>query len=190
MVVDEGGSLRSRRASRKKLLELKAHCRDLGKARSWAKTNATSVGKFRQADTYVRVQEGRLKIREIEGKEAGSLILYSREDVPTVKRSQVLLLEVDKAEELREFLETALGVLVTVEKRREIYRWKAVQIHLDEVAGLGSFLEFERPIGSPGDERDAQAEFEHLRSALGVEGPDIVAGSYSDLILAKGTQGD
>jgi len=34
-----------------------------------------------------------------------------------------------------------------VSKRREIYLWHNVRIHLDAVTGLGSFVEFEAVLG-------------------------------------------
>ena len=52
---------------------------------------------------------------------------------------------------LREALDAALGTLVVVEKRRRLLLWEGVRIHLDEVEGLGSFLELEATDADPTD---------------------------------------
>ena len=44
---------------------------------------------------------------------------------------------------LKAALTAALGVRRVVDKRREIFLADNVRIHLDDVAGLGTFLEFE-----------------------------------------------
>ena len=45
-------------------------------------------------------------------------------------------------------LSETLGVDVVVEKRRHLLLWKTVRIHLDEVTGLGSFVELEAVAGA------------------------------------------
>ncbi|MEE9592011.1 MAG: CYTH domain-containing protein [Thermoplasmata archaeon] len=167
----------------KRLLELKTRCRNLSPAATWCAQHATPIEDVRQADTYFHVRQGRLKLRVVEGRDEGTLIYYQREDTPDPKRSRVSLLPVSEPGRLLDLLGEALGVLVRVQKRRRIYRWGMVQIHLDEVASLGSFIEFERFIHSQRDEMKAQAEFDELRTALAVGEEDLVAGSYSDAIL-------
>ena len=55
------------------------------------------------------------------------------------------MVPVGEADALREALDAALGTLVVVEKSRRLLLWEGVRIHLDEVEGLGSFLELEAP---------------------------------------------
>jgi adenylate cyclase, class 2 len=62
-----------------------------------------------------------------------------------------------------------------------------VRIHLDTVADLGDFLEFEAVAPATSDllfERGLVAE---LRRALAVEESDLIESSYSDLMLAIGS---
>ncbi len=172
----------------KRLLELKARRKDLVQAEAWCKRQATFVSDVRQEDTYLRVGKGRLKIRNVQGKDEGTLIYYQREDRPDPKRSRVSLLPVADATGLLGLLREALGLLVEVRKRRRIFRWGEVQVHLDEVEGLGTFLEFERMIDSPEEVRQAEAEFSELRSALRIFEKDLVAGSYSDMVLELDAQ--
>ncbi len=87
---------------------------------------------------------------------------------------------------LREALDSAYGTLVTVSKRRHLLIWEGVRIHLDEVEGLGNFVELEA-VAEPGSDLTAEHEkVERLRAELGVEDANLVATSYSDLLLDTG----
>ena len=90
---------------------------------------------------------------------------------------------VGDAAALRDALDSALGTLVTVEKTRRLLLWNGVRIHIDEVEGLGSFLELEA-VAEPGSDLAAEREkLERLRGELRIEDAALVATSYSDLIL-------
>jgi homotetrameric cytidine deaminase len=97
-----------------------------------------------QRDTYFRVAEGRLKLREEEPGEA-HLIAYSRPDDADVRLSSYRV--VPAGEGLLAAMTETLGVDVVVEKRRHLLLWETVRIHLDEVSGLGSFVELEAVAG-------------------------------------------
>ena len=75
-------------------------------------------------------------------------------------------------------------MLVVVEKRREIYLHHEVRIHLDQVQGLGTFLEFEAVLADPLDSRQGEARVEWLSERFGLQTSDLLACSYSDLLLA------
>jgi homotetrameric cytidine deaminase len=175
-------------------VELKA--RDPDPARSLERAlalGAEDKGEIRQRDTYFRAARGRLKLRE---QEAGGspfwdeLIEYSRPDSPDARTSSYQRVPVADAEPLRDALDAAYGTLVTVTKRRRLLLWDGVRIHLDEVEGLGSFLEFEAvaEAGAP-DLRAEHEKVERLRGLLGIEDGDLVATSYSDLLLTASRQG-
>lgn len=167
---------------RKRLVELKARCQDLGAARNWTEVNSEFIGEFHQVDTYFAVQRGRLKLRVVDRREDGTLIFYQRENTPMAKRSQVHLIPVGKATAMEELFNEALGVRAVVEKERRIYRWGRVQIHLDRVKGLGDFIEFERVVESSADEAAGREEFSTLERALSMRPSDRIAGSYIDLL--------
>jgi homotetrameric cytidine deaminase len=87
---------------------------------------------------------------------------------------------------LRDALDAAYGTLVTVTKRRRLLLWEGVRIHLDEVDGLGSYLEFEA-VAEEGSDLSAEHEkVERLRAQLDVKQANLVARSYSDLLLGEG----
>ena len=148
-----------------------AVCRDLG---------AEDRGVLRQRDTYFRAREGRLKLREEEPGGA-ALIQYDRPDAAAARESRYRLAPVPDPDTLRASLDAALGTLVVVDKERHLLLWDGVRIHLDTVAGLGSFVELE---GVAPPESDLSAEREkvaHLQDALGIG--EILTDSYSDRLL-------
>jgi len=165
-------------------VEIKARCRDAQAARNALRSRGAEFkGTDRQVDTYFRVRRGRLKLRE--GDIENALIFYERPDQPGPKESRVILCP-RPGDPLKEVLTAALGVLVVVGKRREIYFIDNVKFHIDEVDGLGSFLEIEAidETGSVGrDQLRAQCR-EHM-AALGVERGDLVGCSYSDMLLER-----
>jgi len=165
------------------IIEFKARCADHHAIRQKLKQkDARFVGTDHQIDTYFRVSEGRLKLRE--GDIENSLLFYSRRNHAGTKQSDVTMTNVPRETELKAVLARALGVMVAVDKHREIYFVGNVKIHLDEVAGLGTFLEVEA-IGSV-EQRDAlQRQCDEFLREFGVKPEDLVAGSYSDLLTAK-----
>jgi homotetrameric cytidine deaminase len=81
-------------------------------------------------------------------------------------------------------LDAAYGTLVTVVKQRRLLLWEGVRIHFDEVEGLGSYLEFEAVADPESDLTTEREKVERLREELAIEDKDLVATSYSDLLLA------
>jgi predicted adenylyl cyclase CyaB len=163
------------------ILEFKARCEDHNRIREILKRkNARLVGIDRQIDTYFLVPHGRLKLRQ--GEIENSLIFYARADDSGTKLSEVTMSKVPPNSEIKAVLAEALGVKVTVDKRREIYFIDNVKIHLDEVAGLGAFLEVEA-IGQSEDREHLQRQCDQFVHEFGVKREDFVARSYSDLLL-------
>ncbi|MFZ0959781.1 MAG: class IV adenylate cyclase [Terriglobia bacterium] len=166
--------------------EFKAHLRDAAHVRATLKRlRARFLGTDHQADTYFRVPAGRLKIRE--GRIENSLIFYQRSNSARARRSHVEMMLLPRRNSARAILSRALEVLVTVDKRREIYFVGNVKIHLDRVRGLGTFVEVEAMTRS-GDVRKVRAQAAKFRKLFAISPADIVPLSYSDLILNKRTK--
>lgn len=141
------------------------------------------VGTYRQTDTYFALGERRLKLRETEGRRGALLIYYERRDDVGLKESEVLLTDLLDPEPLKEMLTRVLGIQVVVRKRREIYRHESVQVHLDEVDGLGRFLEFELAVeDTPEGIEAGRARLAAMRATFAIPDEDLVASSYSDLL--------
>ena len=166
-------------------IEIKARATDHATARAvLAARGARFAGLDHQIDTYFRVATGRLKLRE--GDIENALIHYERENTSGPKHSKVGLLENTPGSTLKGILEAALGVDVVVDKRREIHFLGNVKIHLDDVRGLGTFVEIEaidddgtRPLEA------LRAQCEELMAAFGIREEDLLAVSYSDLLRGK-----
>jgi predicted adenylyl cyclase CyaB len=163
-------------------LELKARCSDLEEAGARAKSmNAHDAGLEVQTDTYFRVPSGRLKLREIEGKPT-VLIFYERPDSTSARLSKYHLVPVPDAAAMKALLADAFGVRGVVAKWRRIWLWHNVRIHLDDVAGLGSFIEFEAVITSEAEESAAPGQLDELSRVFAISPSDHIAASYADLL--------
>lgn len=179
-----GGAISPRvDAGAKHLLELKARYEDLGKARALL-SGADRVGTFRQVDTYFGLGERRLKLRSLEGEKEGQLIYYERPDVGEAKESHVLLAPLPDAATVRAILTRVFPVKAEVRKTREIYRFQGVQIHLDTVAGLGKFIEFEKVLADESEREEGQKHLDSLCRYFQIPDEDFMASSYSDFFDA------
>ena len=81
-------------------------------------------------------------------------------------------------------LAAALGVRVEVGKRREIFLYHNVRIHLDEVARLGTFVEFEAVQTGAVSAEESRRYLDELTRLLEIGPEDAVASSYGDLLAA------
>jgi len=166
-------------------IELKA--RDADPARSLQTSldlGAEDRGWLQQLDTYFNVPRGRLKLREQDG--AAELIYYERSDDAIERESNYRIVPIYDPEGLKDALGAALGILVAVEKSRRLLLWRNVRIHLDEVPGLGSFIELEAVAEPDGDLSGEYANITALRDALGITDERILAAGYSDELLRVG----
>lgn len=167
------------------IIEIKARCanpqhiRELLLAR-----NAEFRGIDRQIDTYFHTPQGRLKLRE--GRIENSLVYYEREDRAGPKQSNVSLVSLSPHSGIKEILTKVLGMLVVVEKQREIYFIENVKFHIDVVTGLGSFLEIEA-IDMDGSRNKEKLlnQCQEFLSLFTVAECELIAVSYSDLLLAQ-----
>jgi homotetrameric cytidine deaminase len=156
---------------------------------------AQDEGVLTQRDTYFAARHGRLKLRTASStgqqgaalqaaQAGGELIAYRRPDAAQAGESSYVRAPAQDADALREALDAALGTTVVVAKRRRLFIWENVRIHLDDVDGLGTFLELEAVVAQDGsDLDDARAKVARLREALAIEDGSLVAASYSDLLL-------
>ncbi len=164
-------------------LEIKARCADLSAARAVAERLATRrVGVDEQVDTYFATRNGRLKLR-VSSLSGGQLIPYLRPDQAGPKRADYQIIPIPDPAHLVRVLGEILGVHRVVRKRREIFLVDNVRIHLDEVEGLGSFLELEAVYdGSAASEAEQQLKVVRLMAELGVAEDDLVETSYVGLL--------
>lgn len=143
--------------------------------------NAIFKGTDHQEDTYFKVDKGRLKLRL--GNVEQNLIYYLRPDQAGPKRSDVFLHKPTDGDSLKTVLSASLGVKIVVRKAREIYFVDNVKFHLDQVEGLGTFVEIEAidQDGGLGEPYLLQ-QCEQYMQLFGIEEEDLLEVSYSDLL--------
>ncbi|MBO6577084.1 MAG: class IV adenylate cyclase [Rhodothermales bacterium] len=164
-------------------IEIKARCADHAPLRAaLTARGARRIGLDRQIDTYFQARTGRMKLRE--GTIENSLIHYERPDQEGPKRSEVTLARVPADAGLGDVLRAGLNVLVVVDKEREIWFAENVKIHLDDVVGLGRFVEIEAidRDGSIGADR-LEAQCREFMDVFAVRPEDLIDRSYSDMLL-------
>ena len=163
--------------------EFKAHLRDEQRVRDALKTlHARFIGADHQIDTYFRVPSGRLKVRE--GCLENALIFYRRNNIRRARQSAVEMMLLPRRNPLRAILGRVFGTLAVVDKRREIYFVRNVKIHLDRVRRLGKFLEVEA-ISRSGNVKKIRSQARQFQVLFGIGAKDMVAESYSDMILTN-----
>ena len=169
-------------------VEIKARCADPGFVREYLLSNkGVYKGLDLQTDTYFNVSNGRLKLRE--GIIENNLIYYERENESGPKNSNFRLTKIDDAKGLKQSLAAAIGVKVIVQKQREIYYIDNVKFHIDDVPGLGTFVEIEAGnILAPAlTEKELKKQCEFYMTALKIKEADLLETSYSDLLLEAAT---
>ncbi|MBM3459442.1 MAG: class IV adenylate cyclase [Armatimonadetes bacterium] len=162
-------------------VELKCRCADLELVRRRAEElGARAAGVLEQEDWFFPAPLARLKLRCFPDG-AAELISYSRPDHPDVRSSDYHLYPTGNPEGLTAVLAKALGNAGVVRKRRRLYLFQNTRIHLDEVEGLGNFVELETVVhGQP--EADAYRELQTVAEALELREEDRIATAYRDLL--------
>lgn len=166
-------------------IEIKAVVRDWEELRRRAEIlSDTPLEIIEQDDTFFICPTGRLKLRQF-SETRGQLIAYERDDVAGAKASRYLITETAEPVVLRQVLSRALGVLGIVKKKRFLYLHGQTRIHLDQVEGLGNYMELEvvLNLGQPAAEGEEMAR--ELMEKLGVKPSDLIAGAYLDKLLRQ-----
>lgn len=134
-----------------------------------------------QEDTFFNCPHGRIKLREL-GPQHGQLVFYLREDVAGPKHSEYKIFETDKPDELKLILAQAYGVRGVISKVRYLYMVGQTRIHLDDVLGLGKFMELEVVLRPDQTDEQVLAIAEDLMHKLGIQSADLIEGAYMDLM--------
>jgi adenylate cyclase class 2 len=145
-------------------------CRALG---------AQEEGMIWQRDTYFDVRSGGLKLRE-EDPGSPHLIQFERANEPQQCESRYRIIQVSDAPVLLAALSAAVGLTGVVTKRRHLFLWRDVRIHLDEVENLGSFIELEAVATPDSDLSHEHALIAQLRSAFAITDERLIPVGYAE----------
>jgi predicted adenylyl cyclase CyaB len=136
---------------------------------------------IQQDDTFFHCSSGRLKLRDF-GNGEGELIYYERPDQAGPKTSFYVRTPTQDPEGLRKALTLALGQLGRVRKSRMLYLVGRTRIHVDDVEGLGHFVELEVVLNDEDTLASGEAQARDLMQALGIADEHLLEGAYLDLM--------
>jgi predicted adenylyl cyclase CyaB len=137
-----------------------------------------------QDDTFFHCSSGRLKLRTLSSTE-GQLIFYNRPDQAGPKESAYLISPTASPDTLREVLSRAYGETGRVRKQRTLFLIGRTRVHLDQVEGLGCFLELEVVLGEGEPSGNGESEALDLLGKLGISSSQLVEKAYVDLLKSS-----
>ncbi len=146
-----------------------------------AEIAAAGPTKIFQDDTFFNCHAGRLKLRAFSD-ENGELIFYRRADQQVPKECFYVVSPTQSPNSLREVLSLSYGRAGRVEKHRTLFIVGRTRIHLDQVKGLGDFLELEVVLGAEESAEAGIAEAHALMKQLGIDPSQLIEGAYVDLL--------
>ncbi|MFH1207900.1 MAG: class IV adenylate cyclase [Patescibacteria group bacterium] len=142
---------------------------------------ARYIGDLTQIDTYYDCKNGRIKMREINSRQF-ELIFYKRANSFNSKISvyQILRVEKNNYKLFKQIFQGAFGIKRIIRKNRQLWLLKNTRIHLDNVAGLGSFVELET-VCNKVKYTFAKREHQNILNTLKLKEYQKISKSYSDL---------
>jgi len=163
-------------------IEIKARVNDVMILENIIRT-ITKAGPIilRQEDIFFNVSHGRLKLR-IFSPDKGELIFYDRPNIIGPKQSAYCKSETNDPQGLKDVLLKALGMKGIVRKIRKLYIHEQTRIHIDDVEGLGHFVELEVMQQENQSKEDGIVIAENIMRHLHIEKQDLVDVAYIDLM--------
>ena len=167
-------------------IEIKAHIESIEVLAQKAAAIADE-GPFEivQDDTFFQCESGRLKLRTFSS-EKGELIFYRRASQQGPKESFYLRSPTSTPDTLRALLSQAYGQAGRVQKHRTLFLVGRTRVHLDDVKGLGHFLELEVVLNESELAETGIREAQRLMAQLGIDSSQLIEGAYVDLLALRG----
>lgn len=163
-------------------IEIKAAVTNLERVRDLAeRLDVRERFRLKQTDTFFNAALGRLKLREFEDGSA-ELIGYDRPDTTGPKHSHYRKMAVTDGATLIEVLDMTLGVRGVVRKVRDVLLVGPTRIHLDQVEGLGSYIELEVVMEDGQSDAHGENIARDLLDALEISADDLISCAYIDLL--------
>lgn len=163
-------------------IEIKARLHDFISLRQRAEQlSDTPCQVIHQEDTFFNCSHGRIKLREL-SPTCGQIVYYQRQDITGPKHSEYKIFETNDPEGLKLILEEAYGVRGVVSKVRYLYMVGQTRIHLDDVKGLGMFMELEVVLQPDQSDAEGHAIAENLMQQLGIQDGDLIDTAYMDMM--------
>lgn len=164
-----------------KNIEIKAKIRDYEKVKKLTEELCPTLVQIEhQEDTFFNTTKGRLKLRETEINSA--LIYYARKDSLEPSQSDIAISFIENPDTLKSVLSKSLGIRGLVNKKRILYKYAQTRIHLDDVKGLGKFIELEVVLKSDQTIKDGEIIANELMDKFDIQKTDLIDVAYIDLI--------
>ena len=164
-----------------KNIEIKAKIRDYEKVKRLVEDLCPiPIQTEQQEDTFFNTPNGRLKLRKSDGKSA--IIYYNRPNSFEPKQSDIAITFTEDHDTLKSVLSKSLGISGVVNKKRILYKYAQTRIHLDDVKGLGKFIELEVVLKSNQTSKNGETIAYKLMDKLGIQKIDLIDVAYIDLI--------
>ena len=175
-------------------IEIKAALKNRGQALATAARLADHAPEIlHQEDVFYRCEGARLKLRIHRSGDGhtnesnaahGELIRYQRENCAEVRRSSYLIARTGGSSGSRRHLAKTLGVIGTVRKTRTLFLVGQTRVHIDQVEGLGDFLELEVVLREGQREEEAKQIANALLAEFGITSNEHIAVAYIDLLAS------
>jgi predicted adenylyl cyclase CyaB len=166
-------------------VEIKAVVKDFARiTAALAALPAAMPTRLVQEDTFFRSPRGRLKLRKFTAT-SGELIYYERPDDTAPRESSYVLVPRAEPDRLRDVLAASHGIVGVVRKRRTVILVDRTRVHLDEVEGLGTFVELEVVLGEGEPTASGVVEARRLMTALDIQEAQLVSHAYIDLLQSR-----
>ena len=159
--------------------------------------NCNFEGILNQKDTFFKSTNGRLKLREetsISKENKNYLVQYQRNDQKNAKLSTFYVADVRDPKNMIEILKRSNGIIGVIVKKRSLYihtTYKLdedlkipikTRIHIDDVNGLGEFIELEVMLDPSQTIKQGKEIVENLSFLLGISDEDLIDCAYFDLM--------
>ncbi len=168
-----------------KNIEIKAYLHQFEHCLQVAKTLANTSGEIiEQEDIFFHSNTGRLKLR-IFDQNHGQLIFYQRDNLSGPKSSHYEISTTSEPQQLKTVLANAYPIRGIVKKIRTLYLIGRTRLHLDQVDGLGNFIELEVVMQEAESPETGIAEAHDLMQKLGIDQADLIDCAYIDLLEQK-----
>lgn len=161
-----------------------------------AALDATAHGVVRQEDTYYDAPhrafaetDEALRVRREQGDGETTRLTYKGPLVESASKTrEERETDIENPDELRAILD-ALGFVpaATVEKKRETFEYEEYTVVLDDVDGLGEFVEVERAVESESGIERARDGARDLLSTLTLDPDEQIRTSYLELLAETDT---
>jgi len=140
-----------------------------------------------QTDTYYKISDGRLKIREQDSKETKRVyaIKYNRPDTLNSKMSNYYTFDIGDLKSFKKVFGDVLIEEFKVKKKRTLILIKNARIHLDSVCDLGTFLEIEIVINTEEELENSKKFMETLIRDLELGKCEKIKFGYREMMILE-----